>query len=91
MSLREGAYHLISESGNTAWNMLERRLDQRRVEAEPESIGASSTNYEYAHNTTTSRDILSMLGRISEQDYTSQSPSQEMLSHMTGTESKILF
>lgn len=85
LTLRQTANHLISESDNTAWAMLERRLGEPRIEQELASIGADTTHYEYGHHTTTPRDVLRMLQHISDPDYTTPALSEEMLSHMTGT------
>lgn len=85
LTLRECAYYLVSESDNTAWAIIERRLGEERIRAELESIGATSTNYEYAKNATTPEDVLKMLEYISDPGYTTPALSEEMLSAMTGT------
>lgn len=85
LTLRECAYYLVSESDNTAWAMIERRLGEKKIRAELESIGTTSTNYEYAKNSTTPEDVLKMLEHISDPAYTTSALSEEMLSHMTGT------
>lgn len=85
LTLRECAHHLISDSDNTAWAMLERYLGEPRVRAELESVGTTSTNYEYAQNATTPNDMVEVLERISDPEYISPALSEEMLSFMTGT------
>ena len=85
LTLRELAHYLVSESDNTAWGLIERRLGEERVQEELESIGTTSTNYEYGEHATTPQDVLKMLEHISEPDYTSPRFSEEMLSHMTET------
>ena len=85
VTLRECAYHLISNSDNTAWRILERRLGEWRIFAELANIGAYYTNYGYARHTTTPEDVLKMLGHISDPGYTSPALSGEMLSGMTDT------
>jgi beta-lactamase class A len=84
-TLREYAHFLVSESDNTAWAVIQRRLTEKRVEAELDNIGARSTHYEYGHHTTTPEDVLRMLERISDPAYTSPMLCEEMLSAMTGT------
>ena len=85
VTLRECAYHLISNSDNTAWRILERRLGEWRIFAELANIGAYYTNYGYARHTTTPEDVLKMLTHISDPGYTSPALSEEMLSAMTDT------
>lgn len=85
LTLRQCAWYMISESDNTAWAMLGRYLGYRRIRAELEHVGATSTHYEYAKNTTTPQDVLAMLEHISDPGYTSPALSGEMLSAMTDT------
>lgn len=85
LTLRQTANQLISESDNTAWAMLERRLGEPRIEQDLANIGADATHYEYGHHTTTPEDMLGMLQYISDPAYTTSALSEEMLSFMTGT------
>jgi beta-lactamase class A len=84
MTLRECAKFLIKESDNTAEVMLNRYLEEERIEAELRRIGASSTEY-WMPNTTTPNDILLVLRAISDPSYTSPELSAEMLDIMTNT------
>jgi len=83
MTLRRCAYYLVNESDNTAWKMLERRLEAARIQAELESVGARSTDY--TARTTTPNDVLLLLEGISDPAHTSGTLSEEMLAAMTGT------
>lgn len=85
MTLRECARHLIQESDNTAWKMLTRYLGRAEIENEVKSAGARSTSY-WAPNTTTPDDVMLMLKKISDPDYTSPELSAEMLDIMTNTD-----
>jgi beta-lactamase class A len=84
MTLRECADFLIKESDNTAEVMLNRSLEEERIEAELRRIGARSTDY-WMPNTTTPNDILLVLRAISDPSYTSPELSAEMLDIMTNT------
>jgi beta-lactamase class A len=84
MTLRECADFLIKESDNTAEVMLNRSLEEERIEAELRRIGARSTDY-WMPNTTTPNDILLVLRAISDPSYTSPKLSAEMLDIMTNT------
>jgi beta-lactamase class A len=84
MTLRECADFLIKESDNTAEVMLNRYLEEERIEAELRRIGARSTDY-WMPNTTTPNDILLVLRAISDPSYTSPELSAEMLDIMTNT------
>lgn len=84
MTLRECARLLIKESDNTAWWMLNRYLGRGYVEAELANIGARSTAY-WIPNTTTPNDVLLMLEKVSDPNYTSPAFSKEMLAVMTNT------
>src|SRR5215210_1478921 len=53
MTLRECAKFMIKESDNTAELMLNRYLEEERIEAELHRIGADSTRYWHPINTTT--------------------------------------
>ncbi len=83
MTLRKCAAYLIKESDNTAWVMLERRLDTANIEAELADLGADNTDYEAL--LTTPEDVLLMLRAIADPDYTTPDLSAEMLSQMTNT------
>jgi beta-lactamase class A len=85
MTLRECAWHLIQESDNTAWAMLTRYLGRAKIQNEVNSAGAHSTSY-WAPNATTPDDVMLMLEKISDPDYTSSELSAEMLDMMTNTD-----
>ncbi len=84
MTLRECAEILIKESDNTAEVMLNRYLEEERIEAELDRIGATSTTY-WIPNITTPSDILVVLKAIADPSYTSPRLSAEMLELMTNT------
>jgi beta-lactamase class A len=84
MTLRECAEFLIKDSDNTAEVMLNRYLEEERIEADLQRIGARSTEY-WMPNTTTPNDILLVLRAISDPSYTSPELSAEMLDIMTNT------
>jgi beta-lactamase class A len=85
MTLRECAEFMIKESDNTAELMLNRYLEEERIEAELHRIGANSTRYWHPINTTTPNDILLVLKKIADPSYTSPQLSDEMLELMTNT------
>ena len=85
MTLRECASHLIKESDNTAWNMLNRYLGSENIQAELYRIGVYSTAY-VPYNTTTPSDVMLMLKKIADPTYTSPDLSAEMLDLMTNTD-----
>jgi beta-lactamase class A len=85
MTLRECARFMIKESDNTAELMLNRYLEEERIEAELHRIGATSTRYWHPINTTTPNDILLVLKKIADPYYTSPQLSAEMLELMTNT------
>src|SRR5215211_2623838 len=85
MTLRECAKVMIKESDNTAELMLNRYLEEERIEAELDRIGADSTRYWHPINTTTPNDILLVLKKIADPSYTSPKLSAEMLEIMTDT------
>src|SRR5829696_6439803 len=85
MTLRECAKFMIKESDNTAELMLNRYLEEERIEAELHRIGATSTRYWHPINTTTPNDILLVLKKIADPYYTSPQLSAEMLEVMTNT------
>jgi beta-lactamase class A len=85
MTLRECAKFMIKESDNTAELMLNRYLEEERIEAELNRIGADSTRYWHPINTTTPNDILLVLKNIADPSYTSPQLSADMLELMTNT------
>jgi beta-lactamase class A len=85
MTLRECAKFMIKESDNTAELMLNRYLEEERIEAELHRIGADSTRYWHPINTTTPNDILLVLKKIADPSYTRPQLSAEMLKLMTNT------
>src|SRR5215218_10652157 len=85
MTLRECAKFMIKESDNTAELMLNRYLEEARIEAELHRIGADSTRYWHPINTTTPNDILLVLKNIADPSYTSPKLSADMLELMTDT------
>ena len=85
MTLRECAQFMIKESDNTAELMLNRYLEEERIEAELHRIGADSTRYWSPINTTTPHDILLVLKKIADPSYTSPRLSADMLELMTNT------
>ena len=85
MTLRECAKFMIKESDNTAELMLNRYLEEERIEAELRRIGADSTRYWNPINTTTPHDILLVLKKIADPSYTSPRLSADMLELMTNT------
>ena len=85
MTLRECAQFMIKESDNTAELMLNRYLEEERIEAELHRIGADSTRYWSPINTTTPNDIMIVLKKIADPSYTSPRLSADMLELMTNT------
>ena len=85
MTLRECAKFMIKESDNTAELMLNRYLEEERIEAELHRIGADSIRYWHPMNTTTPNDILLVLKNIADPSYTSPQLSADMLELMTNT------
>jgi beta-lactamase class A len=85
MTLRECAEFMIKESDNTAELMLNRYLEEERIEAELRRIGADSTRYWSPINTTTPNDIMLVLKKIADPSYTSPRLSADMLELMTNT------
>ena len=85
MTLRECAKFMVRESDNTAELMLNRYLEEEKIEAELNRIGADSTRYWNPINTTTPSDILLVLKNIADPYYTSPQLSADMLELMTNT------
>src|SRR5918992_2391539 len=85
MTLRKCAKFMIKESDNTAELMLNRYLEEERIEVELHRIGADSTRYWHPINTTTPDDIMLVLKKIADPSYTSPQLSADMLDLMTNT------
>ena len=87
LSLREIAYRLVNHSDNTAWAMLDRRLGPEKVSAELEDMGIKNSRYtDYRSGYfTTPNDVLLLLEKISDPQFTSEELSREMLDAMTET------
>jgi len=87
LSLRETAYYLVNQSDNTAWAMLDRRLGGDKVKAELENMGVKNSWYSDYHSGyfTTPNDVLLLLQKISDPEFTSEELSEEMLDAMTDT------
>src|SRR5215204_1477001 len=85
MTLHECAKFMIKESDNTAELMLNRYLEEEKIEAELHRIGADSTRYWHPINTTTPNDILLVLKKIADPSFTSPQLSAEMLELLTNT------
>ncbi len=87
LSLRETAYRLVNHSDNTAWAMLDRRLGADKIKAELENMGLESSHYsDYRSGYfTTPNDVLVLLRKISDPEFTSVELSEEMLDAMTET------
>jgi beta-lactamase class A len=87
LSLRECAYHLVNHSDNTAWAMLDRRLGVEKISNELKDMGIKS--YQYPGSLSayymTPDDVLLLLQKISDPQYTSEKLSKEMLDAMTNT------
>jgi len=87
LSLSEIAYRLVNHSDNTAWAMLDRRLGPEKVSAELEDMGIKNSRYtDYRSGYfTTPNDVLLLLEKISDPQFTSEELSREMLDAMTET------
>jgi beta-lactamase class A len=87
LSLRETAYRLVNHSDNTAWAMLDRRLGADKISAELKDIGLEHSRYfDYRSGyLTTPNDVLRLLEKISDPQFTSEGLSREMLDAMTDT------
>jgi beta-lactamase class A len=87
LSLGEIAYRLVNHSDNTAWAMLDRHLGADKIKAELENMGLESSRY-YDYRSgyyTTPNDVLLLLRKISDPEFTSEELSEEMLDAMTET------
>lgn len=87
LSLRDSAYRLVNHSDNTAWAMLDRRLGEKKIRAELEGMGVTNSQYfgYLSGYYTTPDDVLLLLERISDPQFTSEELSNEMLDAMTET------
>ena len=87
LSLRETAYRLVNHSDNTAWAMLDRRLGADKISAELKDAGIENSRYsDYRSGYfTTPNDVLLLLEKISDPQFTSEELSREMLDAMTET------
>ena len=87
ISLREYAYRLTNHSDNIAWAALDRRLGEERIRAELEGMGIESSRYHgyLSGYFATPQDVVLLLERISDPQFTSEELSAEMLDAMTGT------
>jgi beta-lactamase class A len=87
LSLREIAYRLVNHSDNTAWAMLDRRLGANKISAELKDMGIENSRYSGYRSGyfTTPNDVLLLLEKISDPQFTSEELSREMLDAMTET------
>jgi beta-lactamase class A len=87
LSLRESAYRMVNHSNNITWSMLDRRLGAQRIRSELEEMGIRSSRYsdDLSGYFTTPNDVLLLLEKISDPQYTSEELSEEMLDAMTET------
>ena len=87
LSLRESAYRMVNYSNNITWSMLDRRLGAQRIRSELEEMGIRSSRYsdDLSGYYTTPNDVLLLLEKISDPQYTSEELSEEMLDTMTET------
>ncbi len=90
LSLREGAYRLVKHSDNIAWAMLNRRLGEDKIRAELEDMGIKNSRYSdrLSGYVATPNDVLLLLEKISDPQFTSEKLSAEMLEAMTETTSE---
>jgi beta-lactamase class A len=87
LSLRESAYRMVNHSNNITWSMLDRRLGAQRIRDELKEMGIRSSRYsdDLSGYFTTPNDVLLLLEKISDPQYTSEELSEEMLNAMTET------
>ncbi len=87
LSLRESAYRMVNHSNNVTWSMLDRRLGAERIRSELEEMGIRSSWYsdDLSGYFTTPNDLLLLLEKISDPQFTSEEFSAEMLNAMTET------
>ncbi len=87
LSLGECAYRLVNHSDNTAWAMLDRRLGEEEIMAEIEGMGIEDSSYSgyLSGYYTTPDDVLLLLEKISDPNFTDEELSVEMLEAMTNT------
>ena len=86
-SLRESAYRMVNHSNNITWSMLDRRLEAQRIRKELEQMGLRSSRYSdnLSGYFTTPNDVLLLLEKIADPQYTSEKLSEEMLEAMKET------
>jgi hypothetical protein len=87
LSLQESAYRLVNHSDNTAWAMLNRRLGEDKIRAEIEDMGIKNSRYSDRLSSyfMTPNDMLLLLEKISDPQFTSENLSVEMLDGMIET------
>lgn len=87
MSARECAWHLMKESDNTAWAMLDRHLGKERIAEDLQDLGVRNAAYGGLSRglTTSPADVTLMLQSMVDPEYTSEAYSQDMLDAMTDT------
>ena len=87
LSLRDSAYRMVNYSDNITWSMLDRRLGVERIRNELEEMGIRSSWYsdDLSGYFTTPNDMLLLLEKISDPQFTSKEFGAEMLNAMTET------
>lgn len=87
LTLRECAFRMINYSDNIAWSMLNRRLGEDKIRAELANMGIQNSWYSVhlSGYFTTPDDVLLLLEKISDPQFTSEKLSAEMLDDMTNT------
>ncbi len=87
LSLRESADRPVNHRDNTAWAMLNRHLGEDKIRAELESMGIKNSRYSDRLSSyfTTPNDVLLLLEKISDPQFTSENLSVEMLDAMMET------
>jgi beta-lactamase class A len=87
LTLRESSYRMVNHSDNVAWSMLDRRLGAQRIRSELEEMGIGNSWYsdDLSGYYTTPNDMLLLLEKISDPQFTSEEFSAEMLNAMTET------
>jgi beta-lactamase class A len=87
LTLRESGYRMVNHSDNVAWSMLDRRLGAQRIRSELEEMGIRNSWYsdDLSGYYTTPNDVLLLLEKIYDPQFTSEEFSAEMLNAMTET------
>jgi beta-lactamase class A len=87
LTLRESAYRMINHSDNVAWSMLDRRLEAGRIRNELEQMGIANSWYpdDLLGYYTPPNDVILLVEKISDPQFTSEELSSEMLNAMTET------